>query len=124
GLLEAHIPILVRRHVDRPQTLPLHERAPSGLDLRHLCGESSRFQIWRWAPTWRVVVSALLDHPFDHSHDPTESYAIRLDRRPVQPEQARSVWSRPDRRRAPGYGSGGWGFESLAARPTPQVSRL
>jgi hypothetical protein len=26
------------------------------------------------------------------------------------------VWSRPDRRRAAGYGSGGWGFESLAAR--------
>jgi hypothetical protein len=37
---------------------------------------------------------------------------IRRDRRPVQPEQARSVWSRPDRRRAPGCGSDGWGFGS------------
>ena len=32
---------------------------------------------------------------------------IRPDRRGTQREQARSVWSRPDRRRAPGYGSGG-----------------
>jgi hypothetical protein len=36
---------------------------------------------------------------------------IRRDRRPVQPEQARSDWSRPDRPRAPGYGSGGWGSD-------------
>jgi hypothetical protein len=40
----------------------------------------------------------------------------RVDGRRIQREQARSVWSRPVRRRAPGYGSGGWGFESLAAR--------
>jgi predicted RNA-binding protein with PIN domain len=32
---------------------------------------------------------------------------IRRDRRGTQPEQGRSDWSRPDRRRAPGYGSGG-----------------
>jgi hypothetical protein len=31
---------------------------------------------------------------------------IRLDRRGTQLEQARSVWSRPNRCRAPGYGSG------------------
>jgi hypothetical protein len=59
-----------------------------------------------------------LDHPFDHPDDPTRPVWIRLDRRGIQCEQARSVWSRPDRRRAPGYGSGGWGFESLAARQT------
>src|SRR5215216_6859163 len=62
-----------------------------------------------------LTVPALLDHPFDHPDDPTRSFWIRPDRRPLQREQARSVWSRPDRRRAPGYGSGGWGFESLAA---------
>ena len=50
---------------------------------------------------------ALLDHPFDHPDDPTGPVWIRPDRRPIQPEQARSVWSRPDRRRAPGYRSGG-----------------
>jgi hypothetical protein len=43
---------------------------------------------------------------------------IRPDRQGLRREQARSVWSRPDRRRAPAYGSGGWGFESLAARQT------
>jgi hypothetical protein len=53
-------------------------------------------------------VPALLDHPVDHPDDPTGPVWIRLDRRPVQREQARSVWSRPDRRRASGYGSGGW----------------
>jgi hypothetical protein len=47
---------------------------------------------------------------------------IRPDRRGLQREQARSVWSRPDRRRAPGYGSGGWGFESLAAvNDSPEI---
>jgi transcriptional regulator with XRE-family HTH domain len=51
----------------------------------------------------------LLDHPFDHPDDPTGSIWIHLDRRGIQPEQARSVWSRPVRRGAPGYGSGGWG---------------
>jgi hypothetical protein len=42
----------------------------------------------------------LLDHP----DDPTGPVWIRLDRRPVRRDQARSVWSRPDRRRAPGCG--------------------
>jgi hypothetical protein len=51
-----------------------------------------------------------LDHPFDHPDDPTGPYSIRLDRRGTQREQARSDWSRPDRRRAPGYGSGGCGL--------------
>jgi len=51
----------------------------------------------------------LLDHPFDHPDDPTGSSWIRRDRRGTQPEQGRSVWSRPGRRGAPGYGSGGWG---------------
>jgi hypothetical protein len=64
------------------------------------------------------------DHPVDHPGDPTGPVWIRLDRRPVQREQARSDWSRPDRRRAPGYGSGGRGFESLAAphHSVPPVS--
>src|SRR4029453_19259931 len=71
---------------------------------------SLRFGCWeRSTPPW-------LDHPFDHPDDPTGPYSIRLDRRGTQREQARSDWSRPDRRSAPGYGSGGWGFESLAAR--------
>jgi hypothetical protein len=49
---------------------------------------------------------ALLDHPVDHPDDPTGPVWIRLDRRGLRREQARSVWSRPDRRSAPGYGSG------------------
>ena len=52
--------------------------------------------------------AAGLDHPFDHPDDPTGPVWIRPDRRGTQREQARSVGSRPDRRRAPGYGSGGW----------------
>jgi hypothetical protein len=66
-----------------------------------------------------VSLSEARDHPFDHPDDPTRSVWIHLDRRGIQREQARSDWSRPVRRRAPGYGSGGWGFESLAARQTP-----
>jgi hypothetical protein len=64
-----------------------------------------------------------LDHPVDHPDDPTGPVWIRLDRRPMQREQARADWSRPDRRRAPGYGSGGWGFESLAARTITAAQR-
>src|SRR5829696_3750594 len=33
---------------------------------------------------------AWLDHPFDHPDDPTGSVWIRLNRRPIQREQARS----------------------------------
>jgi hypothetical protein len=57
-------------------------------------------------PSQRSELPGLLDHPFDHPDDPTGPVWIRLDRRGPQREQARSVWSRPDRRRAPGYGSG------------------
>ena len=42
----------------------------------------------------------------DHSDDPTGLLSIRLDRRRIQREQARSVWIRPGRRGAPGYRSG------------------
>jgi hypothetical protein len=42
-----------------------------------------------------VELPALLDHPFDHPDDPTGSVWIRRDRRGTQPEQGRSVWSRP-----------------------------
>jgi hypothetical protein len=74
-----------------------------------------RLNIWGALPDLGPSsVPALLDHPVDHP-DPTGSVWSRLDRRPVRREQARSVWNRPDRR-APGYGSGGCGFESLAAR--------
>jgi hypothetical protein len=44
---------------------------------------------------------------------PTGPVWIRLDRRGIQPEQARSVWSRPPRRRAPGYGTGGRRLERV-----------
>src|SRR5918994_1172698 len=68
----------------------------------------------------REEMPLLLDHPVNHPDDPTGPVGIRPDRRGIQREQARSVWSRPDRRRAPGYGSGGWGFGSLAARQRPR----
>jgi hypothetical protein len=57
---------------------------------------------------WHPIFCRMpLDHPFDHPADPTGPVWIRLDRQGVQPEQARSVWSRLVRRGAPGYGSGG-----------------
>jgi hypothetical protein len=68
------------------------------------------------APQWsprsggRGCRVARLDHPFDHPDDPTGSVSIRPDRRPSNVSRARSVWSRPDRRRAPGYGSGGLAY--------------
>src|SRR4029453_8120761 len=63
-----------------------------------------------------VELLGLFDHSVDYPHDPTEPVWTRPDRRPIQRDRPRSVWTRPDRRRAPGYGSGGWGVESLAAR--------
>jgi hypothetical protein len=45
-----------------------------------------------------IELPALLDHPVDHPDDPTGSFWNRLDRRAIQREQGRSVWSRPDRR--------------------------
>jgi hypothetical protein len=62
-------------------------------------------------------VPALLDHPFDHPDDPTGPDWIRPDRRGLRREQARSVWSRPDRRRAPAYGPGApppWPYQAPA----------
>ena len=56
----------------------------------------------------RGLCTPPLDHPLDHPDDPSVSVWSRLDRRGLRREQARSGWSRPDRRRAPGYGSGGW----------------
>jgi hypothetical protein len=58
-----------------------------------------------------------------HPDDPSGPASIRLDRRPLQPEQARSVWSRPDRRRAPGYGSGGWGSNPSRRAPITAAQR-
>jgi hypothetical protein len=65
-----------------------------------------------------------LDHPFDHPDDPTGPVWSRLDRRGIQREQARSVWSRPDRRRAPGYGSGGSGVRIPRGAHHRNVSSL
>ena len=79
------------------------------------CGSATRFRIICPAPTWRLDGESTTE-ALDHPGDPTGPVWIHLDRRRLRREQPRSVWSRPDRRRAPGYGSGGWGFESLAAR--------
>jgi hypothetical protein len=56
----------------------------------------------------------------DHPDDPTGPFSIHLDRRGVQPEQARSVWTRQIDVDHPAYGSGGWEFESLAACSKPR----
>jgi hypothetical protein len=64
-----------------------------------------------------------LDHPVDHPDDPTGPVWIHLDRPGIQPDQPDPDWSRPGRRRAPGYGSGGWGFESLKAHLWASVGR-
>jgi hypothetical protein len=54
-----------------------------------------------------------------HDHPPIRgSDGIRLDRRGTQPEQARCVCSRPDRRRSRAYGSGG----RAAGRPVPHLA--
>ena len=62
-----------------------------------------------WAARAREPLLALhpienrmaLDHPDGHPDDPSGSFKSRLERQRIQREQARSVWSRPDRRRAP-----------------------
>jgi hypothetical protein len=71
-----------------------------------------------------IGVSGRLDHPVDHPDDRTGPVWIRLDQRGLRPEQARSVWSRPDRRRAPGYGSGVGGSNPSRRAPPAQVSGL
>jgi Transposase DDE domain group 1 len=47
----------------------------------------------------RFCVGCALDHPDDHPDDHSVSVWSRLDRRGIQPEQARSFSSHPDRRR-------------------------
>jgi hypothetical protein len=64
------------------------------------------------------------DHPDDHPDDPSRSVRSHLDRRGIQREQARFVWSRPGRRRASVSQWEGRGFESLLGLPTLQVSGL
>jgi hypothetical protein len=55
----------------------------------------------RCRAAWHPMLCRMrFDHPDDHPDDPTVSVWSRLDRRGTQPEQARSFWSRPDRRRA------------------------
>jgi hypothetical protein len=54
----------------------------------------------RCSPCHPIVCRMRSNHPFDHPDDPSGSVGSRLDRRGIQREQPRSVWSRPDRRRA------------------------
>jgi hypothetical protein len=56
----------------------------------------------RSCSAWHPIFCRMrLDHPFDHPDDPSPSVWSRLDRPAIQRKQARSVWSRPDRRRDP-----------------------
>jgi hypothetical protein len=66
---------------------------------------------WSTATSSQPTCWMALDHPLDHPDDPTGPVSIRPDRRPIRRGQARSVWSGPERRGAPGYGSGGWGLD-------------
>jgi hypothetical protein len=72
----------------------------------------------------RTPEQTRLDHPDDHPDDRSGSVGVRLDRRAIQREQARSVGSRPGRRRACGSESEGRGFGSdlWARRPCFRAS--
>src|SRR5215217_4022930 len=65
----------------------------------------------------------LLDPPVDHPDDPTGSLSIRPDRRGIQPEQPRSIWSRPSRPRAPGDGSDAYGIRGAGGGCGYRLSR-
>jgi hypothetical protein len=97
----------IARHAWQLDGYRLLATAPTGIASMSLQGEGFEDV---------ATCDRLLDHPFDHPDDRSGSVGSRLDRRGLRREQARSVWSGPDRGRAPAYGSGGWGFESLAAR--------
>jgi hypothetical protein len=114
--------LIGRRWVRLKEEAPWEGIGTQAEGLAAAFGRSTSFPLGPALPWHPIPYRMRLDHPVDHPDDPTGSFWNRLDRRGTQREQARSVWSRPDRRRAPGYGSGGWGFESLAARTTPQVS--
>jgi hypothetical protein len=60
-----------------------------------------------------------LDHSFDHPDDRSVAIGNRLERRGIQPEQARSVWSHPGRRRASDSQSEGRGVRIRPRAPTP-----
>jgi hypothetical protein len=91
----------------RTRAAPRPEGAPGGLQAGFVlsCAERSepsavsepRLSCSPWHP---IFCRMALDHPFDHPDDPSVSVWSRLDRRCSQREQARSVWSRPVRRRA------------------------
>jgi hypothetical protein len=49
-------------------------------------------------PCHPILCRPRFDHPDDHPDDPSGSVGSRLDRRGIQREQARSVWSRSGRR--------------------------
>jgi hypothetical protein len=57
-----------------------------------------------WSGRSLVIGAARMasDHPLDHPDDPTDSFWSRLDRRGIQREQPRSVWSLLVRRGASG----------------------
>jgi hypothetical protein len=121
GLLKVHVRILARHHVDRPRTLRFSSTDETSTPRP--CGAERQTRILCSTRTWLVELSALLDHPFDHRDDPTGPFWIRPDRRGLQREQARSVWSRPDRREAPGYGSDGWGLDDPTASVGTRLDR-
>jgi hypothetical protein len=78
------------------------------------CGQSTRFRILCSVHS-RALATSVDDRPDDHPAR-TGPVQTRRDGRPTPPEQARCVWTGPDGRRSPAYGSGGWWFESLPAR--------
>jgi hypothetical protein len=84
-----------------------HRPRPSGLigvqDPRAVRRRSARCTWTTPRLPWHPMLCRMrFDHPDDHPGDRSGSVGSRLDRRGGQREQARSVWSRSDRRRASG----------------------
>jgi len=63
---------------------------------------STAFLLGTRLPCHPILCRMRFDHPVDHPDDRSGSVGSPLDRRAIQREQARSVWSRPGRRRASG----------------------
>ena len=93
----------------RPPQAMVHprHRHPQPCGILRQCGRPpSRERYGRRDEGARAALPTSLPALLDHPGDPTGSFGGHLDRRGVQREQARSVSSRPDRCRAPGYGPG------------------
>jgi hypothetical protein len=73
-------------HPDRPWTA----------STRRCAGGFGPAQLASCLPWHPILHRMRLDHPDDHPDDRSVSVGSRLDRRAIQHEQARSVWSRPD----------------------------